>query len=41
MGTYNDVHMLIVNDLGFSGYAAPLHIVVVIFRERVLIESGT
>jgi len=36
-----DVWMQILNDLGFSGYVVSLYVVVVIFRKRILMESGT
>ena len=35
------VQMQILDNLSFSRCAAPLHVVAVIFRKRILTESGT
>jgi len=36
-----DIQILIPNDLGFSRCAVPLHVIIVIFRKRILMRSGT
>jgi len=32
--------MQILDDLDFSGYTVPLHVTIIIFRKKILTESG-